>query len=150
MQRLTPIVIALLVATPVVTAQSSSVTLGIHRAVGDGIPAPLTSSAGDAARGLNLALDAQQGNCVACHQLPLPGHQAVGDIGPSLVGVGSRLTEAQIRFRVIDPKRLNPETPMPAYYKTDGLHRVDPRYEGRSILDAQSIEDVIAYLRTLQ
>lgn len=39
---------------------------------------------------------------------------------------------------------------MPAYYKTDGLHRVDPRYEGRSILDAQSIEDVIAYLRTLQ
>jgi sulfur-oxidizing protein SoxX len=74
----------------------------------------------------------------------------MGDVGPPLAGVGARLTAAQIRLRIVDPARPNRESVMPSYYKVDGLQRVAAPYRERPILDAQQIEDVIAYLRTLQ
>ena len=38
---------------------------------------------------------------------------------------------------------------MPAFYKTEGLNRVDDNYMGKPILTAQQIEDVISWLATL-
>jgi sulfur-oxidizing protein SoxX len=39
---------------------------------------------------------------------------------------------------------------MPAYYRVEGLQRVGAAWQGRSILSAQQIEDVLAWLRTLR
>jgi sulfur-oxidizing protein SoxX len=50
---------------------------------------------------------------------------------------------------LIDQSRLNPETIMPPFYRVEGLTNVAPEYEGRPALDAQEIEDVVAYLAGL-
>ena len=39
---------------------------------------------------------------------------------------------------------------MPPYYRTDGLARVGAAFRGKPILTAEQIEDVVAYLATLQ
>ncbi len=39
---------------------------------------------------------------------------------------------------------------MPSYYKVDGLTRVGPSWQGKPILTAAQIEDVVAYLATLK
>ena len=39
---------------------------------------------------------------------------------------------------------------MPAYYRVDGLNRVAETYRGKPVLNAEQIEDVIAYLLTLK
>jgi sulfur-oxidizing protein SoxX len=64
--------------------------------------------------------------------------------------VGSRLSEEQIRARLVDPSKANPDTIMPAYYRTDGLTRVAPAFRGKTIFTAEQIEDVVAYLVTLK
>ncbi len=62
----------------------------------------------------------------------------------------ARLTEGQIRQRIVDSTRINPQSIMPAYYRTEGLERVAPAYRGKTILTAEQIEDVVAYLTTLK
>ena len=57
---------------------------------------------------------------------------------------------AQLRLRVADSSRINPETIMPAYYKTEGLRAVAAAYQGRPVLSAQQVEDVVVYLSTLR
>jgi sulfur-oxidizing protein SoxX len=73
-----------------------------------------------------------------------------GNIGPSLAGVGNRYTLGELRLRLVDPYIINPSTLMPAFYKTEGLNRVDDNYMGKPILTAQQIEDVISWLATLK
>ena len=59
-------------------------------------------------------------------------------------------TEGQLRLRIVDASRLNPDTIMPPYYRVDGLDRVAPGFRGKPILTAEQIEDVVAYLMTLK
>jgi sulfur-oxidizing protein SoxX len=117
---------------------------------GDAIPAPLGGLLGNAARGLALIRDRRVGNCLICHQLNLPDEPFQGEIGPSLDGVGSRLSPAQIRLRLVDQTRINPDTVMPPYYRISGLVNVAPEYRGRPALDAQQIEDMVVYLAGLK
>ncbi len=118
---------------------------------GHAVTAPLDGKTGDAARGREIVLDRQTGNCLICHAVPSePKELFQGNIGPSFAGVGSRLTAAQIRLRVIDQRRLNPASVMPPFYRVDGLNRVAARYAGKPALDAQQIEDIVAYLATLK
>ena len=35
---------------------------------------------------------------------------------------------------------------MPAYYRTEGLTRVAPAFQGKTVLTAAQIEDVVAFL----
>ncbi len=114
----------------------------------DAIAAPLEGLAGDAARGLTMLRSRDPANCVLCHAVP--GLPLAGDLGPPLGGVGTRLTPAQLRQRVVDERRVVPQTIMPAYHATDGLRDVAPQYRGRPILDAQQVEDVVAFLSTLK
>jgi L-cysteine S-thiosulfotransferase len=120
-----------------------------YRVVGDAIPQRLSSAASDAARGRMLAL-ARETSCILCHAFPEPGQRFAGDIGPPLAGVGARLSIAQLRLRIVDQARLNPQTPMPAYLRSAGLERVASAYRGKSILTPEEIEDVVAYLATLR
>lgn len=116
---------------------------------GDAVPEPLGGRVGDAARGRAVVLDRRRGNCLICHRFPIEGEPFQGEIGPSLVDVGGRLDAGQIRLRLIDQSRINPDTVMPPYYRVDGLVRVATEYRGRPALDAQEIEDVVAYLAGL-
>jgi len=118
--------------------------------VGDAIPASLTGASGDPARGRAIVVDRQVGLCLLCHSGPLPEQRFQGDLGPDLGGVGARLSAGQIRLRIVDPARANPATIMPAYFKTEGLERVAPALRGKTVLSAQQIEDVVAFLVTLK
>jgi L-cysteine S-thiosulfotransferase len=120
-----------------------------HQASG-GTVAPLTDQPGSPARGKAVVLDPARGNCVICHPMPIAEAEFQGDVGPDLAGVGSRYTAGELRLRVVDARRANPESVMPAYHRTEGLHRVLNEYRGRPILTAQEVEDVVAYLMTLR
>ena len=71
-------------------------------------------------------------------------------IGPDLKGAGARWSEGQLRLRIVDATRVNPELIMPPYYRIDGLARVAPAFRGKPILSAEQIEDVLAFLMTLR
>lgn len=113
------------------------------------IPKPLTDTPGDPARGLAAMADRELGNCFGCHVVPVDA-EFFGTTGPTLVGVGLRLNAAQLRLRLVDSKHINPMTMMPAYFRSEGLHRVAEKFQGKTVLSAQQIEDVVAYLMTLK
>jgi sulfur-oxidizing protein SoxX len=116
----------------------------------DAIEAPLGSRTGDASRGAAIVRNRETANCLICHTIPDTSERFMGDIGPPLAAVGSRLTPGQIRLRVVDPTLLNAAASMPPYHRVDRLTHVDERWRGRPVLTAQEIEDVVAYLATLR
>jgi L-cysteine S-thiosulfotransferase len=112
----------------------------------DAVPASLTGRKGDPARGRAIIVDRQKGLCLLCHTGPFPEQRFQGDIAPSLAGAGSRLSDGQLRLRIIDSTRINPASVMPSYYRVDHLNRVARSHQNKPILDAQEIEDVVAFL----
>ncbi|MFM1759314.1 MAG: hypothetical protein RLY75_584 [Pseudomonadota bacterium] len=117
---------------------------------GDSIVNPLTSSPGDAARGRALVANRQVGLCLLCHSGPFPEERFQGNLAPNLIASVGQSTPAQLRARLVDPSRLNPSSIMPAYYRTTGLKRVAPKFVDQTILTSQEIEDVVAFLVSLQ
>jgi L-cysteine S-thiosulfotransferase len=111
---------------------------------------PLAGLTGDPVRGRAIVVNRQAGLCLLCHSGPFPEERFQGTIGPDLNGIGSRLSEENIRMRIVDPARFNPSTIMPAYFRTEGLTRVAPSFKDKPILSAQQIEDVVAFLVTLK
>jgi L-cysteine S-thiosulfotransferase len=124
--------------------------LCLGTAFADEIPTPLTGKRGDPQRGRQIVANRQVGLCLLCHRAPIPEERFQGDLAPDLKGVGSRLSEGEIRARIVDPSRAYPNTIMPAYQKTEGLTRVASSYRGKTILTAEQIEDVVAYLASLK
>lgn len=144
------LVLAALLAGPATVASAQPAAPPIA-AVGDGIPAPLPgATAGDAARGRAIVANRQVGLCLLCHTGPIPEERFQGNLAPDLQGAGQRWNTAQLRLRIVDASRFNPATIMPAYYKTEGLSRVAASYKDKTILTAQQIEDVVAWLQTLK
>lgn len=121
-----------------------------YEVIGDAIPASLTGTPGDAAKGRAIVGARQVGLCLLCHSGPFPEERFQGELAPDLRGAGSRWNGGQLRLRIVDSGRLNPATIMPPYYRLDGLHRVAPNFRGKPILTAEQIEDVVAYLETLR
>ncbi len=121
---------------------------------GDAVPSALTSTPGDAARGRAIVANRQVGLCLLCHSGPFPEERFQGNLAPNLSGAGARWSEGQLRLRIIDARLANPQTIMPPYYRSDPqsdtTHRVSAAWQGKPILAAQQIEDVVAYLRTLK
>jgi sulfur-oxidizing protein SoxX len=118
--------------------------------VGDAIPASLTGTKGDPARGRAIVTNRQVGLCLLCHSGPFPEERLQGNMAPDLSGAGTRWSEGQLRLRIVDAGRLNPDTIMPPYYRIDGLQRVAPAFRGKPVLSAEQIEDVVAFLATLR
>lgn len=116
---------------------------------GFSIPEPLSTTPGDPARGREVAINRRQGNCLACHALPIPEQQFHGEVGPPLYGVATRYEPGELRLRIVDSKIFNPDTIMPAFYRTEGFHRVSSQFADKTILTAQQVEDIVAYLMTL-
>jgi sulfur-oxidizing protein SoxX len=139
---------ALLAAAP-----ASAQAVQPYRVEGLAIEQPL-SARGDASRGRALLVARDPANCILCHAAPADlmksGVRFSGNLAPSLDGAGARWTPGQLRLRIVDSRRLNPDTIMPSYYRTDGLVEVATAWRGKPILNPQQIEDLIAYLVTLQ
>ncbi len=117
---------------------------------GNSIPNSLTGKPGDAKKGRATAINRKKGNCLGCHKMPIPEQQFHGEVGPDLAGVGSRMSEGELRARIVDPKLVNPETIMPSFYRTKGLHRVMKNFKDKTIISASDVEDIVAYLKTLK
>jgi len=118
-------------------------------ATDDSIPASLTGAKGDPARGRAIVTNRQVGLCLLCHSGPFPEERFQGNLAPDLRS-SARLSEGQIRARIVDPRKSNPESIMPAYFDTSGRTRVAPSFREKTILSAEQIEDVVAYLMTLR
>jgi sulfur-oxidizing protein SoxX len=116
-----------------------------------GIPASLTGKAGDPQSGKLAMIDRKLGNCLACHKVSTLDEQPFhGEVGPPLDGAGSRWNEAELRLIVADSKSVFPGSIMPAFHTTEGRHRVMKKFQGETILTAQQVEDVVAFLKTLK
>jgi L-cysteine S-thiosulfotransferase len=121
-----------------------------YQVVEDGIPASLTGTPGDPARGRAIVLERSKGLCLLCHSGPFPEERFQGNLAPDLAGAGVRWSGAQLRLRLVGPRAFNPDTIMPSYHRMDGLDRVAPAFRGKPVLVPSEIEDVVAFLGTLR
>lgn len=112
---------------------------------------PLTTQVPDAFRGLEVFIDRKLGNCVACHtNFDVAAMQFLGEIGPELDWIGDRLTEGELRAIMVDSKAVfGSHTVMPAFYTGREGNRTLAGFQGKTILTALQVEDVVAYLSSL-
>lgn len=118
--------------------------------LGDAIPQALAAQPGDAMRGRAIVVSRQKGLCLLCHSGPFAEERFQGSLAPSLAGAGSRWNPAQLRLRIADGRRLNPDAIMPSYYRVNDLVQVGAAWRGQPVLTAEEIEDVVAFLATLR
>jgi len=113
---------------------------------------PLTDEAGNAESGREIFANRKQGNCLACHaNSDLADQLFHGEIGPQLDGVAGRWSEGQLRTILVNAKAVFTEqTVMPGFYSLDVGEDVREDLIGKTILSAQQIEDLVAYLATLK
>lgn len=117
---------------------------------GDAVPQALTNTPGDAARGRAIVANRQLGLCLLCHSGPIPEERFQGTLAPDLAGAGRRWSTGQLRLRVADAQAVNPESIMPPYFRSTGLNRVAAAWRDKPVLNAQQVEDVVAYLVSLR
>lgn len=115
------------------------------------LDAPLTSQIPDPFRGLEVFIDRKLGNCVACHtNFDVAAMQFLGELGPNLDWIGDRLTEGELRAIIVDSKAVfGSHTTMPAFYTSRPGNRTLEAFQGKTILTAIQVEDVVAYLSSL-
>ena len=116
---------------------------------GDLLVESLTATPGDPLRGRAIVASRQTGLCLLCHSGPFPEERFQGNLAPELSISAGRLSAPQLRARIMDASRFNPGTIMPTYYKAQNLQRVAPKFIGQSLLNEQEIEDVVAFLVSL-
>lgn len=111
----------------------------------------LTGVPGDPEKGMATFTGRKAGNCLACHMVTslLDQQQFHGEVGPPLDGVGDTYSAGELRARIVNPKVDLPDTIMPSFYRVGG-NRVAKKFQGKTILSAQEVEDVVAYLLTLK
>jgi sulfur-oxidizing protein SoxX len=132
------------------SAAPSRAELVSYKIAGDAIPASLTGGKGDAARGRMIVANHNTGLCLLCHSGPFPEDKFQGTMAPDLAGAGARWSEGQLRLRIVDASKFNPQTIMPPFYRVDHLTRVAPAFRDKPVLTAVEVEDVVAYLMTLK
>ncbi len=112
----------------------------------------LTGGAGDAATGRKLFADRKLGNCLACHanadQNDQPFH---GEVGPPLDGAADRWSPEELRAILVNSKKVfGEQTIMPSFYRKTNGARTMEKFQDKTILSAEQVEDVLAYLLTLK
>jgi sulfur-oxidizing protein SoxX len=112
----------------------------------------LTGAAGKVADGRKFFADRKLGNCLACHANSDMSEQLFhGDVGPSLDGVAERWSPEQLRAIVVNSKAVfGDQTVMPGFYSLDVGKDVTKDLVGKTILTADQVESIVAYLGTLK
>lgn len=108
-----------------------------------------SAHATDVERGRALVADRTQSLCLLCHALNAAGEPNQGNLAPPLQAVAARLNAKELRERIADMRRFNPDTVMPPFRSTEGLRDVAPAWQGRVALTEQQLDDIVAYLGTL-
>lgn len=117
-----------------------------------GVAASLTGAPGDPEAGAAVFKDRKLGNCLACHANANMSKELFhGDVGPALDGVADRWGVTELRAIVTNSKKMFTEdTVMPGFYSLELGKDVAKDFVGKTILSAQQVEDVVAYLATLK
>lgn len=115
------------------------------------VPEPVSDQPGDPEKGREIFAARKLGNCLACHaNKDLSDQLFHGTVGPAMDGVATRWEPAQLRAIVVNAKQVfGEQTVMPGFYTLDVGVKVAEKYQGKTILSAQQVEDVVAYLGTL-
>lgn len=155
MKRIIPTAIGLAVVAYAATAEVAPTEVAFDEY--GTVAMSMTGMPGDPANGLASMENRGKGNCLACHVVSSSTGDFQGNVGPALDGAAARWDEAQLRGIVANAKMTFPDTVMPSFYKTSGYIRPGDVYTGKAgaeplppLLTAQEIEDVVAYLLTLQ
>lgn len=133
-------------------SSAETITPGDAKIIDGKLSKSLTGKPGDAAAGKKWFVGRKLGNCLACHvNKDTMDQQFHGEVGPAMDGVAGRYSEAELRAILVNSKAVfGDQTLMPGFYREAGLNRVGKKFKGKTILSAQQIEDVLAYLRTLK
>jgi len=112
----------------------------------------LTGAPGDVADGRKFFADRKLGNCLACHANSDMSEQLFhGEVGPPLDGVGERWSEEELRAIIVNSKAVfGEQTVMPGFYTLDVGKNVRKDLVGKTILTAEQVESIVAYLVTLK
>ena len=112
----------------------------------------LTGKPGDPADGRKFFADRKLGNCLACHVNSEMSEQLFhGEVGPPLDGVAERWSEEELRAIVVNSKAVfGEQTVMPGFYSLDVGVNVRKDLIGQTILTAEQVESIVAYLGTLK
>ena len=156
MERKFLVIMAFAASTNAVSAAEIAPSSVVY--VDGAVETSLTGVPGNAENGRKIVGNKGLGNCVACHQVSdLADIPFQGEIGPMLDGAGDRWNEAELRGIVANAKMMFDESLMPSFYRVDGFIRPGNAYTGKAadesfgpLLEAQQIEDVVAYLTTLK
>lgn len=141
---------ALLASLPALAAPDGRPSVEVVLA--DGLTDPLTPTPGDPARGRALVAQRHTSLCLLCHTAPIAEVREQGNLAGPLAGAGARWSAAQLRLRLVDARRLNPATTMPAFHRPVSAPeaRVAAPWAGQPVLSAQQVEDIVAWLQTLK
>jgi sulfur-oxidizing protein SoxX len=96
-------------------------------------PVDTAVAASKVKEGKKIAWNRKKGNCLACHAMK--GGKLAGNIGPPLIGM-KRMTKKQLKEKIWDPEKTNPNTSMPPF----GKHK---------ILSEKEIDLIVEYVHTL-
>jgi sulfur-oxidizing protein SoxX len=136
----------------VTTAAAVEMAPGDVAIVDGKVSQSLTGVPGNADDGRKAFADRKLGNCLACHTNPEMSEQLFhGEIGPSLDGVAERWSTEELRAIVVNSKAVfGPQTVMPGFYSLEVGKNVREDLVGKTILTAEEVESIVAYLGTLK
>lgn len=150
-RRFTAVTALALVGAVSLAAGSVLADTANYKVEDEAINASLTGKPGDPVNGKKVFLNRKKGNCLACHVVSSLADQPFhGEVGPPLDGTASRWSEGELRLRIVNPKIINEDTIMPAFYRADGFTRVLKKFKGKTVISAQEVEDVLAYVMTMK
>jgi len=116
------------------------------------IAEPVSDAQVSVAEGRKAFADRGLGNCLACHANAEMSDQLFhGEVGPPLDGVAERWTPEELRAIVVNSKAVfGEQTVMPGFYSLEVGQNVAEKYAGKTILTAEQVESIVAYLATLK
>lgn len=134
------------------TAMAADTAPGDVKFVDGAVAESLTGAPGNVAEGRKAFADRKLGNCLACHANSDMSEQLFhGEVGPSLDGVAGRWTPEQLRAIVVNSKAVfGAQTVMPGFYSLEVGKHVRKDLIGKTILTAEQVESIVAYLGTLK
>ena len=141
--------IAVAVTLPVLAAETAPAEVAFDDL---SVTASLTGAPGNPEEGAKVFKNRSLGNCLACHvNADMPNDLFQGNVGPEMNGVAGRWSPEELRAIIVDSKKVfGEQTVMPGFYSLDVGVNVRKDLVGKTILTAQQVEDVVAYLGTLK